>query len=96
MAPSNYGNTPGFGLGRAFAVGVVAIVGIFLLMGLGSIVENVDATEITVIQSPVSGNIKVPIVPNTVFGGDGKGNSAATLLDLLTIQAAKQVGLGKE
>ena len=40
-------------------------------------------------------NIKVPIVPTTVFGGTGGGNNAATLLDLMTIQAAKQVGLDK-
>ena len=41
-------------------------------------------------------NIKVPIVPTTVFGSGANGNSAATLLDLMTIQAAKQVGLGKD
>ena len=40
-------------------------------------------------------NIKVPIVPTTVFGTGGSGNNAATLLDLMTIQAAKQVGLDK-
>lgn len=41
-------------------------------------------------------NIKVPIVPTTVFGGQNGGNSAATLMDMLTIQAAKQVGLSKD
>lgn len=40
-------------------------------------------------------NMKVPIVPTTVFGSSNGGNSAATLLDLMTIQAAKAVGLEK-
>lgn len=53
--------------------------------------------EIAKANAEALSKMQVPIVPSTVFGDTGgkDNNSAATLLNLLTIQAAKSVGLEK-
>lgn len=56
---------------KVVALGIVAVVGFVLLFGAGSLVENLSATEVMIIQSPVSGTLTVyrtPGVKPQLFG----------------------------
>lgn len=57
------------------------------------------AVQIATAQAAALAEIKVPIVPQTVFGGggsDGKSDNVTDLFRILTLQAMEAVGLGKK
>jgi len=57
--------------GRIWAGGLGLLVAVFMLFAAPMIVENVDASEIVVIQSPVAGDLKVVADPGWTWQGMG-------------------------
>ena len=61
-----------FGGKTAVTVAVLAILAVGTLVSIPQLVENVDAKDVTVIQSPISGELSVYTEPGWKWQGFGK------------------------
>src|SRR6185295_2975713 len=74
---------------------VIAIVGIFVLVSLGSVVESLDASHVMVVQSPVSGVLTWHTTPGLKWQGWGSYTKYKKR-DQFWFSSTKDQGKGKD
>jgi regulator of protease activity HflC (stomatin/prohibitin superfamily) len=72
VTQTQYNKVPGWSPVRIFLAALVGLVLLVMLLSIGSLFESLDAEQVMVIQSPVSGELTYHVTPGMKWQGAGR------------------------